>query len=146
MNIRYLLGALVFGALVFGALVGCQGTSVSTQSDPDRNETRVYTASVNTFDANRQLVAIYKFTQTSISGGSSSSKVVLDVENVTDVAFCVAYTVRFSLNQASWTHQGYLRNLDARSTVQVGIVSNSRARIDLGTILIRFDTDLLSSC
>jgi hypothetical protein len=132
---------IFLSSVLTGTLFSCSNPFVSTQS-----QTTEYTTSINTFNKDRQLVAIYKFTQTSTYSTSSNSQVILDVENVTNSSFCVAYTIYFSLNQASWTHQGYVRNIEPRATVRVGVISKNPARVDLGSFLIRFDTDLLTSC
>lgn len=129
-------------------LLLCAGLTACIQPPdpaPAQPETRTYTRSLLAYTAYGSPLARFSFEQTSTDGDPVSS-VRLKIENLSGGPFCAGYSVFFRLNLASWSYQGYVRNLDSGEVLDVGTVSTSRARVDLGDFAIRFDTPPVSNC
>jgi len=103
-----------------------------------------YYASVNIYD---QVLGIYtqtfSFTQTqeNYSGAdcpSSTSSTTLNITNLTPFTATYNYTVTYNLNLVSWSKQGSVV-IPSKSTVDVGEVNESLARIDLGQIIVTYN-------
>lgn len=128
---------LALAMLLLVLLVAC-GDPATPAETP-----KTYSRAVYTHDHLGQQVARFVFEQTSTS---TASRVNLKIQNLRNTPFCVNYSVFFQLNFAAWQYRGDVRNLPAGGVVDAGTVSSNRARVDLGSFWIRFDTPVVTGC
>lgn len=100
-----------------------------------------YYASANVFDqVTGTYTQTFNFTQTqkNYSKGDCnpfSSSTTLKITNITPFTASFVYTIIYNLNLVSWQKQGSI-TIGPQGTVDVGEISQSGARIDLGEIVV----------
>ncbi len=107
----------------------------------DSRETRQ--ASVNVFDlATNRVFATFYFEQegnTPGGCGDLEAETSLTIRNASDSAVSFAYQIDYRLNSGGWTYQGSVVDLAPGAEVDVGVVTSSVVRIDLGRFTIVTD-------
>ena len=137
---------LLLGTMIAFSQMGCSKDDASTANSTPTADTTINRKNANLIDVNpssvyhNQAVAVFSFTQTTITGASVSqslsSSVNLQITNETNRTIHFDYNIDFAINSISWNYQN-VATICPNSTINVGEISKSPGNISLGAITLQ---------